>query len=180
MEEHNVDDGLNSTRREPVPPKPGESELRTQTLKDMLKYELKEEDLVPAVRELARIVLNIYENVSTLPEIRAGIASTQRLVLDFLADQLQARRSREAQELEIANIAAQKAGEKLKQTNEKIKRINFPITYEQDKSPHPPQSSAEKAWIWFRDKVLPYFATGLSIVILQAVWEYFKTQVNSP
>jgi hypothetical protein len=41
-------------------------------------------------------------------------------------------------------------------------------------------SGADKAVKWFRDKILPYFVTGLLIVVLQAMWEMIKARANAP
>jgi hypothetical protein len=41
-------------------------------------------------------------------------------------------------------------------------------------------SGADKAAKWFSDKILPYFVTGLLIVVLQAVWELIKLKVATP
>jgi hypothetical protein len=38
-------------------------------------------------------------------------------------------------------------------------------------------SSADRAVKWLSDKILPYFVTGVLIVVLQAVWELIKVRV---
>jgi hypothetical protein len=41
-------------------------------------------------------------------------------------------------------------------------------------------SSTDKATRWFTDRILPYFVTGLFIIILQALWEMAKVKLNAP
>ena len=41
-------------------------------------------------------------------------------------------------------------------------------------------SSADKFARWFSDRILPYFATGILIILLQAVWELAKIKLNTP
>jgi hypothetical protein len=41
-------------------------------------------------------------------------------------------------------------------------------------------SPADKAVAWLSDRVLPYFITGLFIIILQALWELAKVRLATP
>jgi hypothetical protein len=41
-------------------------------------------------------------------------------------------------------------------------------------------SSADKFVEWFNDRILPYFVTGLLIVVLQAVWDLIKIKIATP
>ena len=159
-------------------PESDESGDRSKGLQDMLKYGLSEDDLLTAVRELARLTIHIYKVIQSLPTLQSTMASTQRMVIEYMADQLKERRERESRELEVAMLTAEKARLKLDDTNEKIKTIQFPIKTD---VPEPvPQSQADKTWTWFRDRVLPYFMTAALIIIAQAVWEYIKVQSNIP
>jgi hypothetical protein len=42
------------------------------------------------------------------------------------------------------------------------------------------KSTADKSWKWLADRVLPYFITGLFVIILQALWELAKVKLNTP
>jgi hypothetical protein len=63
--------------------------------------------------------------------------------------------------------------EKIDNTIEKLK-VEQPT--EEMKEP----SGADKAVKWFSDKILPYFVTGILIVVLQAIWELMKARVTTP
>jgi hypothetical protein len=156
-------------------------EDRTSTLRAMLKYEMKQSDLVPAMREVSRLIIEIHDVLASLPDLRASVASTQALVINFVNDQLKERRDRESRELEIAELSAEKARSKLGNTEERIRTIKFPIKPEVLPVPAPtPTSRAEEAWIWFRDKVLPYLVIAMVVIIGQAIWAYIKVQLNVP
>jgi hypothetical protein len=42
------------------------------------------------------------------------------------------------------------------------------------------KSPADKAVAWLLDRVLPYFVTGLFIILLQALWELVKVKLATP
>ena len=41
-------------------------------------------------------------------------------------------------------------------------------------------SPADNTVKWFTERILPYFVTGLFIIILQALWEMAKVKLNTP
>ena len=41
-------------------------------------------------------------------------------------------------------------------------------------------SPADNTVKWFTERILPYFVTGLFIIILQALWEMAKVKLNAP
>jgi hypothetical protein len=61
--------------------------------------------------------------------------------------------------------------QKLDDTIEKI-RVEKPQEHE--------LSGADKAVKWFSDRILPYFVTGILILVLQAVWELIKVRAITP
>lgn len=157
----------------PLPPD------RTQTIRDMLKHSLSEDDLVPAVRELMRLSLYLHEGVSALPDIRNSLANTHRLLIDFMADQLRVRREREEQELRVAEINAEKARTVLQHTDEKIAVVNGAKARAAE-TEMVKLTPAEQIWVWFKNNVLDKLGILLVFFILTAVWEYIKALVNAP
>jgi hypothetical protein len=160
-----------------------EVEDRTAYLRDMLQYNLTKDDLIPVVREIARLMVSINSDISTLPELRNEIAKTQKLFLDFMEDQLAFRQQREQTELEAARKKVAQTETELNRTSQKVKAIKL------TGSTGVPLSTAsipgKFSWqAWFIDRVLPYLAQGLivGIVVLvgSALWLYFKTLLGLP
>ena len=42
------------------------------------------------------------------------------------------------------------------------------------------KSAPDTAWQWFTDKILPYFVTGVVVIVLQALWELAKIRFATP
>jgi hypothetical protein len=57
-----------------------------------------------------------------------------------------------------------------------IEKLKIEQPTEEVKQP----SGADRAVKWFSDKILPYFVTGLLIIVLQAVWETIKVRAHTP
>jgi hypothetical protein len=57
-----------------------------------------------------------------------------------------------------------------------IEKLKIEQPSEETKEP----SGADRAVKWFSDRILPYFVTGILIVVLQAVWELIKLRLVTP
>lgn len=150
---------------------------RTQNLQEMLKNSFNQDDLIPIVRELARIAIFNHQAIMTLPEIRNGIARVHKLVLDFIQDQLETKRDRERRELEIAEVQASRARKMLGRTDEHIAVIR---QENRQRTEREKQAPAQTTWVWFRDKILPWLVTGMLLIMGNALWEYIKLRINTP
>lgn len=160
-----------------------EGEDRTAYLRDMLQYPMSKDDLVPVVREMARLMVSINSDLSTLPDLRNGLARMEKFFLKFMEDQLTFRQQRELMELEAARKKVAQAEEDVDRTSQKIKSIKLtgatgvPL-------PPPARFSAEWWRLWFAEKVLPYMVysiiAGVSLLVATALWAYFKTNLGLP
>jgi hypothetical protein len=61
--------------------------------------------------------------------------------------------------------------------DEAIEKVLLKVEPAKEEKKH---STADNAWKWFSDRILPYFATGLLIIVLQAVWDLLKQKLNTP
>jgi hypothetical protein len=57
-----------------------------------------------------------------------------------------------------------------------IEKALLKMEAKEEKKPSP----ANYTWKWFADRILPYFVTGLLVVVLQAIWELLKIKLKTP
>lgn len=154
-------------------------EDRTEFLRDLLQHPMTKEDLVPAVREMARLMVSMHSEISAMPDLRNNIARLEKLFLDFMEDQLVFRQQREEKELAQAKEKAQQAGYDLNRTSQKIKAIQLT-----GRTGVPMLLEKLTTWVWFRDRVLPYLTvtviTLVTALIGNAIWVYFKFKLGIP
>lgn len=170
-----------ATNKPTVPINPQDVEDRTAYLRDMLQYPMTKEDLIPITREMARLMVAINSDISTLPVLRNDIVRIEKLFLNFMSEQLTYRKEREQHDLELAKEKVAKAESEVLRTNEKIKAIKLDGT-----TGVPYQTLQGKTnWrAWFIDRVLPYLVQsviiGSVILVGSALWLYFKTSLGVP
>lgn len=159
---------------------------RAQYLRDFMKYPITKDDIVTVTREMARLLIALNDDMAALPEIRSMMASTQKLVIDFMQDQLTYRLTRQEAELKNAEAQRAKAAEDLTRTSQKIKAIKLTGQTGIPMQMLPPV--VLYSWDWWRtmfaERVLPnainFLFLGIVVIVLNALWTYFKTQIAIP
>lgn len=84
---------------------------RTQTLRDMLRYPFSKDDLVPAVREISRLLIAFDMDIANLLELKKEVTNLQKLIVEFMATQ---------QTRPIGSMPAACASTELPKENEKF------------------------------------------------------------
>lgn len=121
----------------------------TQYLRDMLSRSTDPEDLPEIVRELAHIVIDMGDDLSTLPAVRKEISELNLHVLQWMDAQVEVRHTRTKREAAVAQVTADLLKEEESITDKFRTILKEQIKAVRETTP------AFTWWVWLRDKVLP-------------------------
>lgn len=152
-------------------------EDRTAYLRQMLDFPMTKDDLIPAVREIARLMIAFNADLSTLSEMRNILATMQKLQIEFMEDQLSYRQKREEADLHAASAKAEQVKEDVNRTSQKIKALRLTGS-----TGVPILSAKQGTWDWWRDRVfapvmsnlLGWMTLGIAGFIAYAIFMAIK------
>lgn len=102
---------------------------------------------------------------------------THKLVIQMMIEQNQQREQRTLQDLQSARILRDNSRKFVKESSEKIQAIKMgPETY----TPPKPLSTTDKILKRIWDRIEPIVISGVFLMLIQALWQYFKNQLNAP
>lgn len=139
---------------------------KSKFLRGVLSEPTKAGDVIPILREMAHILIQVNAELSTLAAVRAEISQLNKFVLDFIEDNLRFRMAREKRESELytnSQIDLTTTEKRLQKVSIQKQRAAVVESNETEKAPF--------TWGgWFRDKVLPGLTQTAIVIVVGFVF----------
>lgn len=139
---------------------------KSKFLRGVLSEPTKAGDVIPILREMAHILIQVNAELSTLAAVRAEISQLNKFVLDFIEDNLRFRMAREKRESEMytgSQIGLTTTQKKLQKIAIQKQRVAARDNSESEKAPF--------TWGgWFLDRVLPGLTQTVIVIVVGFVF----------